>query len=116
MCCPRLPRGAAPAACPAFPHASPSISPTLQWALLRRTTLGRLTSPIREPTVLEKWSPYEIALFESGICLTGKLFGALAALIKSKTVAECIEFFYVWKRSKNYAQWKATFRVPLLQT
>ena len=84
-----------------------------QWALLRRTTLGRLTSPIREPTVLEKWSPYEVALFESGICLTGKLFSALAALIKTKSVADCIEFYYVWKRSKNYAQWKASFKVPL---
>ena len=86
-----------------------------QWALLRRTTLGRLTSPIREPTVLEKWSPYEVALFESGICLTGKLFTALAAVVKTKTAAECIEFFYVWKKSKNYAQWKATFKVPLVQ-
>ena len=96
-----------------LPHPSSRRLARAQWALLRRTTLGRLTSPIREPTVLEKWSPYEVALFESGICLTGKLFSALAALVKTKSVADCIEFYYVWKRSKNYAQWKASFKVPL---
>lgn len=80
------------------------------FSLIRRTTLGMLTAPVREPSVLDKWSPYEIALFESSICLVGKLFHQIAANIKTKTTGEVIEFYYVWKKSKNYAAWKATYR------
>lgn len=133
-----------------------SFIKTLQFAVIRRTTLGRLTTPIREPTVLgecawqparvasflmrrprcgrasfrmfsgdartarqlppstsrtaDRWSPYEIALFESGICMTGKLFPQLAQLIGSKSVKEVIEFYYCWKKSKNYAHWKAAYK------
>lgn len=60
--------------------------------------------------MIDKWSPYEISLFESAICLTGKLFGQIAAIIKTKTTREVIEFYYIWKKSKNYAHWKATFK------
>lgn len=61
----------------------------------------------------DRWSPYEIALFESGICVTGKIFPQLASIIRSKSTKEVIEFYYVWKKGKNYVQWKATFRHPL---
>ena len=80
------------------------------FALLRRTTLGMLTSPVREPTVLDMWSPYEIAIFESSICLVGKAFSQIAAAIKTKTTKDVIEFYYVWKKSKNDAVWKATYK------
>ena len=40
----------------------------------RMTTLGYLLSPLRRRTVLEKWSPIEIALFEASLTLFGKAF------------------------------------------
>ncbi|KAA0172241.1 hypothetical protein FNF27_01343 [Cafeteria roenbergensis] len=80
--------------------------------VLRRTVLGRLTSPLRRPTVLDKWSPYQAALFESAICLVGKDFNAIADLVEGKTEQDVMEFYYAWKKSKNYARWKATFRPP----
>ena len=101
--------GAIAAPPPAFCSPAP-LSLLPQFALIRRTTLGRLTSPIREPSILDRWSPYEIALFESGICMYGKQFPTLASLVGSKNAKECIEFYYAWKKSKNYAQWKATWK------
>ena len=29
--------------------------------------------------------------------------------IPTKTVQEIIEFYYVWKKCKNYVKWKSTF-------
>jgi len=40
----------------------------------RMTTLGFLLNPLRRRTVLEKWSPLEIALFEASLTLFGKAF------------------------------------------
>ena len=40
----------------------------------RMTTLGFLLNPLRRRTVLEKWSPLEIALFEASMTLFGKAF------------------------------------------
>ena len=64
--------------------------------------------PFTRP-IADRWSPYDIALFESSICLVGKQFPVIAAAIGTKTVKEVIEFYYVWKKSKNAKQWKATF-------
>ena len=66
--------------------------------------------------MLDRWSPYEIALFESSICMYGKHFSTLARVIGSKNAKECIEFYYVWKKSKNYAQFKASYKLPATQT
>lgn len=38
-----------------------------------------------------------------------------ALQIKTKTSQEVMEFFYLWKKSKNYAKWKETFRPPALE-
>lgn len=137
-----------------------------QWGLIRRTTLGFLTSPTRELTVVgeewryrlqaspllnlnrlptflpstDRWSPYEIALFESAICLVsasdgfspsptelyahpapfmscfflgiqvGKNFSQIAGVIKTKQPGDCVEFYYVWKKTKNYAEWKRNYK------
>ena len=77
-----------------------------QWALLRRTTLGRLTSPARESSPLDAWAPLEVAKFESALCLVGKQFPLVAKVIGTKTTKEVVEFYYLWKQSKNYAVWK----------
>ncbi len=58
----------------------------------------------------DKWTPYEIALFESAICTVGKTFHTIAGVIKTKSTKEVVEFYYIWKESKNYAQWKASYR------
>jgi hypothetical protein len=31
----------------------------------------------------DRWSPYEVALFESGICLFGKMFSQLHAVVRA---------------------------------
>jgi hypothetical protein len=80
------------------------------FSLLRRTTLGLLTSPCREPLVTDRWAPLEVAKFEAALCLVGKNFSHVAAIIGTKSTADCVEFFYAWKQSQNYAAWKATFR------
>ena len=49
-----------------------------QWALLRRTTLGRVTAPGREACILDDWAPLEVVKFESAICLCGKQFPLIA--------------------------------------
>ena len=56
--------------------------------------------------VADKWSPYEIALFESALSLVGKHFSHVAHVIKTKSAAECIEFYYVWKKTAHYTAWK----------
>lgn len=46
--------------------------------LERPNTLGVLMCPLRRPTVIERWSPYEIACFEGAITLVGKKFYEIA--------------------------------------
>lgn len=70
----------------------------------------------------DRWSPHEIAVFESAICCYGKNFGAISKILCSpacgsrKSTKDCVEFYYHWKgvggrRSGkgNYAVWKATY-------
>ena len=34
--------------------------------------------------------------------------------VKTKSVKEIVEFYYVWKKSENYRRWKATYKhVPV---
>jgi len=80
------------------------------FSLLRRTTLGLLASPCREPLVMDKWAPVEVARFEAALCLVGKNFAHVAAAIGSKTTADCVEFFYAWKQTSHYQLWKDTFK------
>lgn len=49
--------------------------------LERPNTLGVLLCPLRRPTVIERWSPYEIACFEGAITLVGKKFYEIAKVL-----------------------------------
>ena len=70
-------------------------------------TVDALLSPLRQPSVLDEWSPLEVALFEAGICSYGKDFHAIARLMGGrKACGQCVEFYYVWKKSGHYAMWK----------
>ena len=80
-----------------------------QYPLERPNMLGVLFCPVRRPTVIEKWSPYEIACFESGITLYGKHFHTLQKIVKTKTTQELIEFYYIWKKTSHYKLWKKQF-------
>lgn len=79
---------------------------------MRKSTLGRLKSQMRTPDVLDKWSPYEVAVFEGSMCVMGKQPHVVAQVIGTKTTQEVMEFYYLWKKSKNYAKWKQTFKPP----
>jgi hypothetical protein len=71
------------------------------------SSLDMLRSPLRSNT-LDKWTPKEIALFESCICAYGKDFHCMSRHIGSKTTNECVEFYYtVWKHSHHYYIWDA---------
>ena len=74
--------------------------------LSRVNTLGYLTSSLRRPSVLEKWSPYDVAVFESCLTLFGKDFWQVSKILKSKSTMEVIEFYYSWKKTDHYKQWK----------
>lgn len=56
----------------------------------RMTTLGYLLSPLRRRTVLEKWSPIEIALFEASLTLFGKAFHRVQKYVSLKNSLELI--------------------------
>jgi hypothetical protein len=45
-----------------------------RYPVTRLTALGYLLSPLRRRSVAEKWSPYEIAIFEASLTLFGKDF------------------------------------------
>lgn len=77
--------------------------------LERPNTLGVLMCPARRRTVMEHWSPFEVACFEGAIVLVGKNFYEISKLLPSKSTKECIEFYYVWKMTSHYQQWKRSF-------
>ena len=70
-------------------------------------TVDALLSPLRKTSVLDEWSPLEVALFESGICSYGKDFHAISRLMAGrKSCGQCVDFYYTWKKSGHYAMWK----------
>lgn len=76
----------------------------------RLNTLGLILCPLRKPSVMEKWSPYEIAVFEGSIALYGKNFHAIQKYVESKTVKDVIEFYYEWKKTSHYKEWKKQYQ------
>jgi len=87
-------------------------APSGQYPIESITALSILTSPLRRPTVIEKWCPYEIAVFEAALALCGKHFHRVQKFVKSKCTKEVIEFYYVWKKTGHYKVWKRQFVQP----
>ncbi len=86
-----------------------AMTPQSQY-LVHISALGYLKSPLRRPTVIEKWSPYEIAMFEASIAEHGKNFARIQQDIRThKSVPDVIEFYYIWKKTSHYAQWKKEY-------
>lgn len=80
-----------------------------EYPVERPTLLGVLMSPCRRPTVFENWSPREIAVFEGCIALHGKDFRTIQRFVRTKNTKEIIEFYYLWKLSSHYTEWKRNF-------
>lgn len=82
-----------------------------QYPMERWTSLGYLTSPLRTPTILEHWSPRDIALFEAGLMQYGKHFHKIQrhVLSGSKTTKDIIAFYYIWKKTSHYRNWKKEY-------
>jgi hypothetical protein len=71
------------------------------------STIERLKSVVRKRRLIEEWSILEQARFQIGICLYGKYFHKISKIVKTKTTAECVRFYYeCFKRTKRYQQWK----------
>jgi N-acetylneuraminic acid mutarotase len=51
-----------------------------------------------------------ILVFEGGMTLFGKNFNRIQKCIESKSVKEVIEFYYFWKKTSHYKQWKKSYR------
>lgn len=86
----------------------------LQFPLEAISALGYLKSPMRRPLVIEKWSPYEISVFEAAMIQHGKQFDKVQHEIESKTTKEVIEFYYMWKKTSHYDSWKKQYVPPHL--
>lgn len=84
----------------------PSLHP---FPLERMSALAYLKSSLREPCVFERWSPYDIALFEAALARHGKEFFLVQQEIPDKTTQQVIEFYYVWKKTSHYAKWKKEY-------
>jgi len=80
-----------------------------EYPLERINTLGILLCGARRRTAFEKWNPYEIALFEGAISLFGKEFHVISKIVGTKTCKECIEFYYLWKKTHHYHAWKKSY-------
>jgi hypothetical protein len=78
------------------------------------SALGYLKGSFRRPTVIEQWSPYEIAVFEAAVGHYGKDFHAVQKEIGSKSCREVIDFYYIWKKTAHYERWKKTYVPPHL--
>ena len=80
-----------------------------EYPMEKISMLGFLKSPLRRPTIMEKWSPYEIAIFEGSMLHYGKEFRVISRQIGTKTTRDGIDFYYIWKKTDHYKKWKYTF-------
>jgi hypothetical protein len=78
------------------------------------SVLRFLKSPMRRTSVLERWAPLEIALFEAALSEYGKEFHKVQREIKTKNTREVIDFYYIWKKTAHYQRWKKQYVPPYL--
>ena len=92
------------------PRSDGKVNP--YWDGLERiTTLGYLTSPLRQRTVWEDWSPREVALFEAALMQYGKDFSRIAHRhLMNKQTKDVVAFYYIWKKTKHYKEWKRQYQ------
>ncbi|CAM9999812.1 unnamed protein product, partial [Discosporangium mesarthrocarpum] len=76
----------------------------------RPATLGMIQSSLYRPPVISRWSPYQVACFEAAMHVYGKEFHLVAMAVEGKECTDVVEFYYVWKKTDHYKQWKAGYR------
>eukprot|EP00916_Digyalum_oweni_P008862 GHVL01014811.1.p1 GENE.GHVL01014811.1~~GHVL01014811.1.p1 ORF type:complete len:189 (+),score=22.07 GHVL01014811.1:87-653(+) len=69
--------------------------------------LDLLLHPARVDEVCDFWGPWEVAVFQAAMCKYGKSFHKIAALLPQKNTKDCVEFYYVWKKTSRYKAWKS---------
>eukprot|EP00980_Cylindrotheca_fusiformis_P018511 scaffold6124_cov122-Cylindrotheca_fusiformis.AAC.30 len=87
--------------------------PNREYPLEHISVLAFLKSPLRRPSIIEKWSPYEVAVFEGAMLHYGKEFHLVSREIKTKSTKEVIDFYYIWKKTEHYKKWKDQFITDL---
>uniref|UniRef100_A0AAV1UHI9 SANT domain-containing protein n=1 Tax=Peronospora matthiolae TaxID=2874970 RepID=A0AAV1UHI9_9STRA len=58
-------------------------------------------SPLRVPSILDTWTPFEIRLFEVAIECHGKDFPRIAD-VTNKSCRDVVAFYYIWKNDSHY--------------
>ncbi|CEM28293.1 unnamed protein product [Vitrella brassicaformis CCMP3155] len=72
----------------------------------KMTPFDLLISKYRHSHTIDLWGPKEVMIFEGAICRYGKDFHKIAKLVETKTTKECIDFYYLWKKTSRYRHWK----------
>ena len=75
----------------------------------RITPLGMVKLPMRRRLAVEKWSPYEVAVFEGAMCAHGKEFHLVQKEVQTKSTKEIVEFYYLWKKTTHYKEWTKAY-------
>jgi hypothetical protein len=76
----------------------------------RPTMYGILTCGIRRPSIVECWAPIEVAKFEGALSIYGKHFHKVARAVGTKSCQDVIAFYYLWKKTDHYRQWKSMYK------
>jgi hypothetical protein len=84
-----------------------------EYPLEHISVLAFLKSPLRRPSIIEKWSPYEVSVFEGSLLHYGKEFHLVSREIKTKSTKEVIDFYYIWKKTAHYKKWKEQYMSDL---
>jgi hypothetical protein len=84
-----------------------------EYPLEHISVLAFLKSPLRRPSIIEKWSPYEVSVFEGALLHHGKEFHLVSREIKTKSTKEVIDFYYIWKKTAHYKKWKEQYMSDL---
>lgn len=59
----------------------------------------------RKQSMFVPWKQEEVDLFELGMTCSPKLFDQLATIVKTRSVAECVVFYFGWKHTPRYKAW-----------
>ena len=63
---------------------------------------GRRAAPKKS----DVWTAEDIALFEASLCIYGKDFSKAKDIILTKTLAQIVQFYYLFKMTDHYQVWK----------
>lgn len=71
-------------------------------------------SEYKERQLLNVWTPSEKEIFREKYLQHPKNFGLVASYLDRKTVSDCVQYYYLSKKSENYKQLLRKFQVCFL--